>query len=228
MNKMLISLVMIMLLAACSAAPVQPVRPAQAAQSMKTARPLKPVQAVKPVKPAPAPAPSAAYPEVAIETTLGTFVVQLDSERAPLTVKNFLHYVRTGFYDGTIFHRVIPGFVIQGGGFTSTYVEKPTAAPIPNESGNGLSNLRGTIAMARDPPPHSATAQFYINLADNRKLDPQPNRWGYAVFGQVIQGMTVVDKIAAVPTGKAGPFEKDTPLTPVVILNAVLLKLSLD
>ncbi len=226
MNKMLISLLIIMLLAACSGALVQSQQKAQSVPPAKTAQPLKPVQPVKPVKPAPA--PSASYPEVAIETTLGTFVVQLDSGRAPLTVKNFMHYVQTGFYEGTIFHRVIPGFVIQGGGFTGTYVEKPTAAPIPNESGNGLSNLRGTIAMARDTDPHTATAQFYINLVDNRNLDPRPDRWGYAVFGQVVQGMDVVDKIAAVPAGKAGPFDKDAPLTPVVILNAVVLKPSLD
>jgi len=168
------------------------------------------------------------YPEVAFETSLGTFMVQLDSERAPLTVSNFLHYVNTGFYNGTIFQRVVPGFVIQGGGFTTAYVEKKTAAPIPNESGNGLSNLRGTIAMAREDAPHSATAQFYINLVDNRKLDPRPDRWGYAVFGRVIQGMNVVDSIAATATGKAGPFDKEAPLAPVVILKVLVLKQSLD
>lgn len=168
------------------------------------------------------------YPEVAFETSLGTFMVQLDSERAPLTVSNFLHYVNTGFYNGTIFQRVVPGFVIQGGGFTTAYVEKKTAAPIPNESGNGLSNLRGTIAMAREDAPHSATAQFYINLVDNRKLDPRPDRWGYAVFGRVIQGMDVVDSIAATATGKAGPFDKEAPLAPVVILKVLVLKQSLD
>jgi len=168
------------------------------------------------------------YPEVAFETSLGTFMVQLDSERAPLTVSNFLHYVNTGFYNGTIFQRVVPGFVIQGGGFTTAYVEKKTAAPIPNESGNGLSNLRGTIAMAREDAPHSATAQFYINLVDNRKLDPRPDRWGYAVFGRVIQGMDVVDSIAATATGKAGPFDKEAPLAPVVILKVQVLKQSLD
>ncbi len=178
-----------------------------------------------PVRPAQSPDP---YPDVIFETSLGNFVVQLDRRRAPLTVANFLHYVDTGFYNGTIFHRVIPGFVIQGGGFSSDYVEKKTAAPIPNESGNGLSNLRGTIAMARDDYPHSATAQFYINLADNHKLDPQPGRWGYAVFGEVIQGMAVVQKIAAVPTGKVGPFNRDAPLTPVIITKAFVLKQSPD
>lgn len=178
-----------------------------------------------PVRPTPPPDP---YPDVAIETSLGTFVVQLEQQRAPLTVANFLHYVDTGFYNGTLFHRVVPGFVIQGGGFTAAYVEKKTATPVPNESGNGLSNLRGTIAMAREDAPHTATAQFYINLADNKKLDPRPDRWGYAVFGRVIQGMDVVDKIAGVSTGKAGPFDKDAPLKPVVITKAVVLKKSLD
>ncbi|MGH8378388.1 MAG: peptidylprolyl isomerase [Gammaproteobacteria bacterium] len=178
-----------------------------------------------PVRPTAPPNP---YPDVAFETSLGTFVVQLDSRRVPLTVANFLHYANNGFYNGTTFHRVVPGFVIQGGGYNTTYAEKKTLAPIPNESGNGLSNLRGTIAMARDDAPHTATAQFYINLVDNRKLDPRPDRWGYAVFGKVIQGMNVVDKIAAVPTGKTGPFDKDAPLTPVVILKALVLKQSLD
>lgn len=175
-----------------------------------------------------APTPPDPYPDVAIETSLGTFVVQLDRARAPLTVANFMHYVNSGFYNGTLIHRVVPGFVIQGGGYTTRYIEKKTAAPIPNESGNGLPNLHGTLAMARDAAPHSATAQFYINLVDNRKLDPRPDRWGYAVFGRVVQGMDVVGKIAAVPTGKAGPFDKDAPLTPVVILKAVLLPKSLD
>ena len=173
-------------------------------------------------------APPDPYPDVAIETNLGTFVVQLDRARAPLSVSNFLHYVNSGFYNDTSFYRVVPGFVIQGGDYTAAYREKKTAAPIPNESGNGLSNLRGTIAMARDDAPHTATAAFYINLVDNKKLDPRPDRWGYAVFGHVIQGMDVVDKIAAVSTGKTGPFDKDAPLTPVVILKVVVLPKSLD
>ncbi|MGA9851924.1 MAG: peptidylprolyl isomerase [Gammaproteobacteria bacterium] len=198
MKKLLLALLSAILLAACSQAPVRPT-----------------------LLPDP-------YPDVAIETSLGTFVVQLDRQRAPLTVSNFLHYVNTGFYNGTTFHRVVPGFVIQGGGYTTTYTEKKTLPPIPNESGNGLSNLRGTLAMARDDAPHTATAQFYINLVDNRKLDPRPDRWGYAVFGRVVQGMDVVDKIAVVPRGKVGPFDKDAPLTPVVILKAQLLPKSLD
>lgn len=175
-----------------------------------------------PVRPAARPDP---YPDVQFDTSLGTFVLKLDRRRAPLTVRNFLHYVDTGFYNGTVFHRVVPGFVIQGGGFTAAYVEKRTAAPIPNESGNGLSNLRGTIAMARNRSPHSATAQFYINLVDNRRLDPSRDRWGYAVFGKVIHGMNVIDRIAAVPTGSGGPFGRDVPLTPVVIIKARILEL---
>ena len=167
--------------------------------------------------------PPPVKPEVKFVTTEGDFIVQLDPRRAPLTVKNFLEYVRSGFYNGTIFHRVVPGFVIQGGGFTDTYKEKKTRKPIPNESGNGLSNLRGTIAMARETAPHTATSQFYINLADNTKLDPQPNRWGYAVFGKVISGMKTIDNIASVPTGPAGPFKQDAPQIPVVIQKAVLL-----
>jgi len=204
MKNLLAGLSIIILLAACSQVLVQPIQP---------------VQPVMPPNP---------YPEVVFETSLGSFVVQLDRQRAPLTVNNFLHYVDSGFYNGTVFHRVVPGFVIQGGGFTTAYVEKKTGAPIPNESGNGLSNLRATIAMAREDDPHSATAQFYINLVDNRKLDPRTDRWGYAVFGQVVQGMNVVDKIAAVPTGKVGSFDTDAPITPVVILKAMVLKQFLD
>lgn len=163
-------------------------------------------------------------PRVKLVTTEGNFTVQLFPARAPLTVKNFLTYVKSGFYDGTIFHRVIPGFVIQSGGFTAQYKEKKTRDPIPNESGNGLSNARGTIAMARTRDPHSATSQFYINLADNSKLDPRPARWGYAVFGKVVSGMDVVDKIASVPTGPAGPFKHDAPQMPIIIKKVMLLK----
>ncbi len=168
--------------------------------------------------------PTHSQPEVRIVTTEGSFLVQLYAKRAPLTVKNFLTYVRSGFYNGTIFHRVIPGFVIQGGGYTVGYKKKPTRKPIPNESGNGLSNVRGTIAMARERAPDSATSQFYINLADNTELNPQPNRSGYAVFGRVISGMNVVEKIAAVPTGPAGPFEENAPQVPVVINRIVLVR----
>lgn len=169
------------------------------------------------------PAPANPYPEVRLVTTAGTIVVRLNRERAPLTVKNFLEYVRDGFYDGTIFHRVVPDFVIQGGGFTAKFVEKPTRAPIPNESGNGLRNLRGTIAMARDAAPHTATAQFYINLRDNLRLDPRPERWGYAVFGHVVSGMDIVDKIGKVTTGAMGPFKAEAPLKTIVIKKAEII-----
>lgn len=154
---------------------------------------------------------------VRVYTNLGTFLIELDSERAPLTVANFLQYVREGHYNGTIFHRVIANFVAQGGGYDQEYVEKPVHASVPNESGNGLSNRRGTVGIARTSNPHSANAQFYINLADNPQLDPQTSRWGYAVFGKVIEGMNVIDEIGASATGNAGPFESDVPLKPVII-----------
>jgi cyclophilin family peptidyl-prolyl cis-trans isomerase len=165
-----------------------------------------------------------ALPRVRIETTAGEFVVELNAARAPLTVTNFLRYVRSGHYDGTVLHRVIAGFVVQGGGYDTQYRERPTLAPIPNESGNGLGNRRGTIAMARMEDPHSATAQFYINLADNVPLDPLPSRWGYAVFGQVIEGMEIVDAISQAPTGAAGPFPAESPLTPVVVRRMAVME----
>lgn len=156
-------------------------------------------------------------PKVRVQTNLGSFVISLETERAPLTVRNFLEYARAGHYNGTVFHRVIANFVAQGGGYDQKYVEKPTRPAIPNESGNGLSNRRGTVGLARTGDPHSATAQFYINLADNAALDPQPSRWGYTVFGRIIEGMNVVDDIGVVPTGEVGPLERDAPLKPVVI-----------
>lgn len=169
-------------------------------------------------------APTPTHPEVKFVTTKGSFVVQLNLVRAPLTVRNFLAYVRSGFYNGTIFHRVIPGFVIQGGGYTAKYKRKKTRKPIPNESHNGLSNMRGTIAMARKAAPDTATSQFYINLGNNTSLDPHSDRSGYAVFGKVVSGMKVVDKIASVPTGPAGPFSQDAPQVPVVITKASIIE----
>ena len=154
-----------------------------------------------------------------VDTNLGSFVIELDTARAPLTVANFLEYVRAGHYNGTIFHRVIGNFVAQGGGYDEKYVEKPTRASIPNESGNGLSNRRGTVGLARTGEPHSGTAQFYLNLADNAALDPQASRWGYTVFGRVVEGMKVVDDIGAVATGEVGPFEHDAPLKPVIVIR---------
>lgn len=159
-------------------------------------------------------------PTVALNTNFGMIIVVLDQQRAPKTVANFLQYVTDGFYNGTVFHRVIPGFVAQAGGFTTDFDKKETRAPVANESGNGLSNTRGTIAMARTADPNSATSQFFINLADNTALDPQHNRWGYTVFGHVVDGMDIVDKIASLPTGPAGPFRADVPDTPVVIEKA--------
>jgi len=158
-----------------------------------------------------------AAPSVEMQTSMGAIVIELDSEKAPITVKNFLQYAKDGFYNGTIFHRVIDGFMIQGGGFTKEMGEKPTGAQIPNEAKNGLKNMRGTIAMARRAEPHSATAQFFINHKDNSPLDyPSQDGWGYAVFGKVTQGLDVVDKIAKVKTGNRGMFQ-DVPVEPVVI-----------
>jgi cyclophilin family peptidyl-prolyl cis-trans isomerase len=162
--------------------------------------------------------PAHAY--VRFETTEGNIVVELDGRRAPLTVKSFLSLVAEAYFDGTIFHRVIPGFMIQGGGYTPGLAVKEPDGGIPNESGNGLRNVRGTIAMARQTEPHTAVAQFYINVADNPSLDPQAEHWGYAVFGVVIEGMDVADRIVASPTGPAGQFSKDVPIVPVVIKKA--------
>jgi peptidyl-prolyl cis-trans isomerase A (cyclophilin A) len=160
-------------------------------------------------------------PVVTLTTTLGVIEVELDTEKAPISAKNFLEYVDAGQYDGTIFHRVIPGFMIQGGGFTEQFVQKPTRAPIKNEADNGLQNRRGTLAMARTNVVDSATAQFFINLKDNDFLNHSgPGaKFGYAVFGHVVSGMDVVDKIAGVATGSKGPHQ-DVPTTPVLIQSA--------
>lgn len=161
--------------------------------------------------------------QVRFETTMGAFTVALDTERAPLSAANIARYAADGHYDGTIFHRVVAGFAVQGGGFTVDGTEKPARDPVPNESGNGLTNRRGTVALARGPAPHSAAAEFYVNLADNINLDPRPDRWGFAVVGTVVQGMDVIDRIAAVRTGARGPFPRETPLEPVVIKRAEVL-----
>ena len=163
------------------------------------------------------------YPRVLIETTAGPITVELNPTRAPLSVKNFLEYAESGFYEGTIFHRVVAGFVIQGGGYTTDLKLKPTRPNISNESGNGLSNLRGTVAMARTGDPHSADSQFFINLVNNDRLDPMPTRWGYAVFGEIVEGMDVVDDIGYRATGPSGPFPKDVPTVPVIIEKVSLL-----
>ncbi|MCL5669467.1 MAG: peptidylprolyl isomerase [Gammaproteobacteria bacterium] len=160
------------------------------------------------------------YPVVRIQTSLGDIVLQLNREKAPKTVANFLTYVREGAYDGTVFHRVSKDFIIQGGVYDSSYRLRPAHAPIETEAMNGLKNKRGAIAMTRDYEPNTATSQFFINLADNMTLDhhaPEPGYWGYTVFGKVIQGMDVLDRIANTPTGAVAVFEKEAPLAPVII-----------
>jgi cyclophilin family peptidyl-prolyl cis-trans isomerase len=166
----------------------------------------------------------AANPRVEMKTSQGTLLIELYPEAAPATVENFLQYVKSGFYDGLIFHRVIDGFMIQGGGFDAKMNQKDTRAPIKNEAemaiGKGVRNAPGTLAMARTNNPHSATGQFFINLVDNRMLDfPSRDGWGYAAFGKVIKGMEVVNNIAGVRTGSAGGHQ-NVPLTPVVIESA--------
>jgi cyclophilin family peptidyl-prolyl cis-trans isomerase len=166
----------------------------------------------------------AAAPErVRVTTNLGSFVIELQRDRAPLTVENFLGYVRSGHYTNTLIHRVIANFVIQGGGVGLDYKARPTLKPIANEAGNGLKNLRGTVGLARASGPHSGDCQFYVNVADNGDLDPLPTRWGYAVFGRVTEGMDVVDRISVSPTGPMGPFKQDAPLQAVVIQKVELL-----
>jgi len=169
---------------------------------------------------------ASANPQVEFTTSAGRFVVELYPDKAPATVANFLRYVNDGFYKGTIFHRVISGFVVQGGGFTKDYQQKPTREPIKNEAANGLKNATATLAMARTSDPHSATAQFFINLKDNNFLDhraPNPREYGYTVFGRVVDGMDVVQKIAAIPTGPGGPFPAEVPQQAVIVEDAKVL-----
>lgn len=176
----------------------------------------------------PAEADKAVASKVLVKTSLGDMTIELYPDKAPKSVENFLAYVNSGFYDGTIFHRVIDNFMIQGGGFTRDLRQKPTRPAIPNEAKNGVSNLRGTVAMARTGDPNSATAQFFINVVDNPRLDYTSDAsgatWGYAVFGKVVSGLDVVDKIKAVPTGAQGPFKSDVPTTPVVIEKISVIK----
>jgi len=164
--------------------------------------------------------------KVKMTTSLGTIVIQLDNAKAPVSAANFADYVKSGFYDGTIFHRVIPGFMAQGGGFDTGFNQKETKAPIKNEADNGLKNKRGTLAMARTNDPNSATAQFFINYKDNGFLDhtsPTPSGWGYAVFGEVVEGMDVVDAMAKQPTGNRG-MHQDVPKTDIVIEKAEIVE----
>ena len=182
------------------------------------------IQPVPPVQPTGMPSPATptvtppAASAVRVTTSMGTFVIELQSDRAPLTVQNFLRYVNEGFYTNTLFHRVVGNFVVQGGGHDAATLKlKATHEYIVNESGNGLQNKRGTVGMARSGPAHSANSQFYVNVADNAELDPLPTRWGYTVFGKVVEGMDVVDKIGVIATGAMGPFKSEAPLKAIVI-----------
>jgi cyclophilin family peptidyl-prolyl cis-trans isomerase len=166
--------------------------------------------AVKPAAPAYA-------PQILVVTSMGNFTIELNPERAPLTVANFMAYVDQGHYTNTLIHRAVSNFVIQGGGFNVDYTPKAAPAKVPNESGNGLSNVRATVGLARTQDPHGGNAQFYVNLNDNAALDPNASRWGYAVFGRVVDGMDVVDRIGNVATGAHGPIKEETPLKPVII-----------
>ena len=175
------------------------------------------------------PANAQAAPQVKFATSAGDFVVEVYPDKAPKTVENFLQYVKDKHYDGTIFHRVIPNFMIQGGGFDAKYLQKPTRAPVPHEGREALEkggsrNVVGTVAMARTNDPQSATAQFFINVKDNGFLDPSAQSFGYTVFGKVITGLDVVEKIKLTPTGAGGPFATDVPKTPILINTATLVK----
>ncbi len=198
-----------------------PAAPA-AAKTTKAAKPAVKAPAKATAKAAATDASTAA-PKVLLKTSSGDITIELYPDKAPKSVENFLTYVKSGFYDGTVFHRVIANFMIQGGGFTKDLRQKSTRQPIVNESKNGLSNLRGTVAMARTGDPNSATAQFFINTVDNPRLDGNEAAPGYAVFGKVVAGLDVVDKIKAVETGAQGPFRSDVPVTPVVIEKVTLL-----
>jgi len=177
-------------------------------------------QQAKPVAPAPGPVD---HPRVVVHTSQGDFTLELFPEKAPKSVANFLQYVRDGFYDGTVFHRVVDGYMIQGGLYSRDLTQRRTRAPIASEADNGLSNLRGTVSVARGADANSGTSQFFVNLVDNRRLDYVSNQsgltWGFAVFGKVVQGMDTVDKIAKVPTKAQGPFVGDVP-NPLVIINS--------
>jgi cyclophilin family peptidyl-prolyl cis-trans isomerase len=168
---------------------------------------------------------AAAAPRVLLETTQGNITLELDADKAPVTVANFLQYVKDKQYDGIVFHRVIKGFMVQGGGYDTQYKERKTRAPIKNEASNGLKNVRGSVAMARTSDPNSASAQFFINHNNNSFLDyPGQDGYGYAVFGKVVEGMDVVDKIATSPTGPGAPFGRDMPVTQVVINKATVIE----
>ncbi len=239
MRASLTAILSLILLAACSPAPVKPApAQAQAAPPPAAAAPAPVAQSAPPPPPVPSyptvPVPVVRvpadkdHPLVRILTNQGELLVQLDATRAPLTVAEFLKHAKAHKFDNTSFYRIVPGFVIQAGDYTADYKVLPDEKPIPNESGNGLSNLRGSLGLARDADPHSGSYVFYINLVDNRKLDPRPDRWGYAVFGQVVEGLDVMDKIAAVPTHdlpKSATHDdfSDAPVAPVTILKMTVL-----
>ena len=168
--------------------------------------------------------PNTLYPQVQLDTSMGKIVVELDRTRAPITVDNFLTYVVNGHYDNTLFHRVIAEFVVQGGGLDLKQEERPVASPIVNESGNGLSNTFGTIAMARDQNPHSATSQFYFNVGENDRLDPSSRRWGYAVFGEVVEGAEIIQAMSNVKTEQNLKLQwPDFPIKDIILEKATLL-----
>jgi peptidyl-prolyl cis-trans isomerase A (cyclophilin A)/peptidyl-prolyl cis-trans isomerase B (cyclophilin B) len=208
----------------CALALLVPVAALAAAPAAKPA--AKSAEPAKAEAATPAPV---ANPKVLLHTSMGDITLELYPDKAPKTVENFLQYVNEGFYNGTVFHRVINNFMIQGGGWTKDLVRKHPHAPIRNEANNGLSNLNGTVAMARTADPNSAAAEFFINVVDNKRLDyvadaNGPVSWGYAVFGKVVAGMDVVDKIKAVETGPQGPFVSDVPKTPIVIEKASVVQ----
>ncbi len=165
------------------------------------------------------PAAAAPSPQVLVVTSMGNFTIELNAERAPLTVSNFLNYVDQGHYTNTIVHRVVANFVIQMGGFDTDYKARPAATKVANESGNGLSNVRGAVGLARTQDPHGGNAQFYVNIADNAALDPNQTRWGYAVFGKVVSGMDIVDRISNVATGAHGIMKEEVPVKQIVVLR---------
>ena len=203
-----------------------PAKPAAAKSAVKNVEKTA-VKAAKTTPEAAGTKAAATPTKVLVKTSMGDITIELYADKAPKSVENFLGYVKSNFYDGTVFHRVIDNFMVQGGGFTQDLVVKKTRAAIINESKNGLSNLRGTVAMARTADPNSATAQFFINVVDNPRLDftSEANgaTWGYTVFGKVVAGMDVVDQIKATPTGPGGPFPRDVPAVPVVIQSVEVL-----
>ena len=223
-KRLLLALALTLPAFALAQTPAAPAKPAAKAAAKTVApKPAAKVPAKAEAK-AEATTDAQAPSKVLLKTSLGDITLELYPDKAPKSVENFLTYVKLGFYDGTVFHRVIAGFMIQGGGFTADLRQKKTRAPVVNESKNGLSNLRGTLAMARTADPNSATAQFFINTVDNPRLDYAGDaNPGYCVFGKVVAGLDVVDKIRAVPTGAQGPFPSDVPTTTVTIEKATLL-----